>query len=156
MPAGIISEADDGERWRGEVAGAVAVLNGTGGERVMPPGAGARAGYPDSEYAEKGVRIVSSREAVFQTAEVILQVRSPGANPETGAADLALFRRGQTVIGFGEPLTSIYAARVLAERGVSFLAMELIPRITRAQSMDALSSMATIAGYKAALLAADN
>src|SRR5436305_13489336 len=64
-------------------------------------------------------------------------------------------RHGQTVIGFGEPLTAPDAARALAERGVTFLAMELMPRITRAQSMDALSSMATIAGYKAVLIAAD-
>jgi NAD(P) transhydrogenase subunit alpha len=82
-------------------------------------------------------------------------VRAPGANPEAGAADLARFRSGQTVIGFGEPLTALDADRDLAARGVSFLAMELMPRITRAQSMDALSSMATVAGYKAALIAAD-
>ena len=82
-------------------------------------------------------------------------MRSPGANPETGAADLALLRQGQTAIGFGEPLTAGDAARALAERGVTFLAMELMPRITRAQSMDALSSMATVAGYKAVLMAAD-
>ena len=89
------------------------------------------------------------------TAEVILQVRGPGANPETGADDLALLRQGQTAIGFGEPLTAVDAARRLADRGVTFFAMELMPRITRAQSMDVLSSMATIAGYKAVLLAAD-
>jgi NAD(P) transhydrogenase subunit alpha len=65
-------------------------------------------------------------------------------------------RRGQTVIGFGEPLTATDAARALAEHGVTFLSMELMPRITRAQSMDALSSMATIAGYKAVLIAADS
>src|SRR5436309_1808914 len=80
----------------------------------MESNAGARAGFPDSEYAEKGVRIAATREAVFQSAGVILQVRSPGANPETGAADLTLLRAGQTVIGFGEPLTAPYAARVLA------------------------------------------
>ncbi len=121
----------------------------------METGAGARAGFPDPEYAGKGVRI-ASRAEVFATAAVLLQVRSPGANPETGAGDLALMRRGQTVIGFGEPLTALEAARELAERGVTFLSMELMPRITRAQSMDALSSMATIAGYKAVLIAADN
>jgi NAD(P) transhydrogenase subunit alpha len=114
-----------------------------------------RAGVPDSEYAEKGARI-AGREEVFAAAEVILQVRGLGANPETGAADLALFRRGQTAIGFGEPLTALDAARQLAAAGVNFLSMELMPRITRAQSMDALSSMATIAGYKAVLLAADS
>jgi NAD(P) transhydrogenase subunit alpha len=83
-----------------------------------------------------------------------LQVRSLGANPEAGRADLALLHPGQTVIGFGEPLTALDQDSALARTGVSFFAMELMPRITRAQSMDALSSMATIAGYKAVLLAA--
>jgi NAD(P) transhydrogenase subunit alpha len=137
------------------VPGAISVLNKTGVELLMETGAGWNAGFPDAEYTQKGVRL-ASRQEVLATAEVVLQVRSPGANPETGRSDLALFRRGQTVIGFGEPLTAIDAARALADRGVSFLAMELMPRITRAQSMDALSSMATISGYKAALLAADS
>jgi len=134
--------------------GALSVLNKAGAEWIMEVGAGARAGFPDSEYSEKGVRAADRRE-VFATADVILQVRGPGANPEMAAADLALMRRGQAVIGFGEPLTAIDAARRLADRGVTFLAMELMPRITRAQSMDALSSMATVAGYKAVLMAAD-
>ena len=121
----------------------------------MEPGAGASAGFPDSEYVQKGVRL-AARDEVFRAAEVLLQVRGPGANPETGAADLQHLRAGQTAIGFGEALTAGDAAQALAERGVNFLAMELIPRITRAQSMDALSSMATVAGYKAALLAADS
>jgi NAD(P) transhydrogenase subunit alpha len=129
------------------------VLAKTGAEVVVEQGAGESSGYADAEYTAKGARL-AAREEVF-AAEVILQVRAPGANPEAGAADLARFRRGQTVIGFGEPLTAGDAARDMATRGVSFLAMELMPRITRAQSMDALSSMATVAGYKAALLAAD-
>jgi proton-translocating NAD(P)+ transhydrogenase subunit alpha len=136
------------------VPGALSVLNKTGSEFLMESGAGAAAGFPDAEYIEKGVRL-ASREEVFAAADVLLQVRSPGANPETGGRDLALMRRGQTVIGFGEPLTAGDAARGLADAGVTFLSMELMPRITRAQSMDALSSMATIAGYKAVLLAAD-
>jgi NAD(P) transhydrogenase subunit alpha len=137
------------------VPGALGVLAKSGVEWIMQAGAGAAAGFPDAEYAAKGVRVAASREEVFAVADVLLQVRSPGANPETGDGDLALMRRGQTVIGFGEPLTAPDAARALAQRGVSFLSMELMPRITRAQSMDALSSMATIAGYKAVLLAAD-
>jgi NAD(P) transhydrogenase subunit alpha len=152
---GIVSEASPGERRVAMVPGAISVLNKTGVELLMETGAGWNAGFPDAEYSQKGVRL-ASRQEVLATAEVVLQVRSPGANPETGRSDLALFRRGQTVIGFGEPLTAIDAARALADRGVSFLAMELMPRITRAQSMDALSSMATISGYKAALLAADS
>ena len=155
MTVGIVSEISPGERRVAMVPGAIAVLNKTGTQFLMEAGAGLRAGFPDSEYVEKGVRIASSRAEVFQAADVVVEVRSPGANPETGAADLALLRTGQALIGFGEPLTALDAARSLAERGVSFLAMELMPRITRAQSMDALSSMATVAGYKAVLLAAD-
>jgi len=155
MTVGIVSEAAPGERRVAMVPGAIAVFNKTGTEFLMEAGAGLRAGFPDSEYADKGVRIANNREEVFQSAEVVVQVRSPGANPETGAADVALLRPGQTLIGFGEPLTALDAARSLAERGASFLAMELMPRITRAQSMDALSSMATTAGYKAALIAAE-
>ena len=138
------------------VPGAISVLNKTGAQFLIEAGAGARAGFPDSEYLEKGARIAGSRQEVFAAADAILQVRGPGANPEAAAGDLALYRRGQTVIGFGEPLTAADAARQLAECGVNFLAMELMPRITRAQSMDALSSMATVAGYKAVLIAADN
>jgi NAD(P) transhydrogenase subunit alpha len=155
MIVGIVSEVSPGERRVAMVPGAIAVLNKTGTQFLMEAGAGLRAGFPDSEYVDKGVRIANSRAEVFQSADVVLQVRSPGANPETGAADLALLRTGQVVIGFGEPLTALDAARSLAERGVSFLSMELMPRITRAQSMDALSSMATVAGYKAVLLAAN-
>ena len=132
---------------------ALSVLNKSGVEWLMEAGAGMAAGFPDAEYAEKGVRI-ASRAEVFAKADVIVQVRGPGANPEAGAADLAQMRQGQTVIGFGEPLTAFDAARALAERGITFLSMELMPRITRAQSMDALSSMATVAGYKAVLIGA--
>ena len=155
MIVGFVCEGAPGERRVAMAPSAISVLNKTGIELIMEPGAGAEAGFPDSDYIEKGVRIAAGRAEVFREAEVIVQVRSAGANPETGGRDLALLRQGQTAIGFGEPLTAPEAARQLAERGVTFLAMELMPRITRAQSMDALSSMATIAGYKAALLAAD-
>jgi H+-translocating NAD(P) transhydrogenase subunit alpha len=152
---GIVSESLPGERRVAMTPGALSVLKKTNVELLMESGAGVAAGMPDAEYVEKGVRM-ARREDVFASSEVILQVRSLGANLQAGRADLAHLRRGQAVIGFGEPLTSIDAARDLAERGVSFLSMELMPRITRAQSMDALSSMATIAGYKAALMAADS
>jgi len=154
LTVGIVSESAPGERRVAMVPGTVSVFNKTGVQLVIESGAGERAGFPDREYSDKGVRI-ASRADVFAAADVLLQVRSPGANPETGADDIASMRSGQTVIGFGEPLTSAGTARSLAQRGVTFLAMELMPRITRAQSMDALSSMATIAGYKAVLLGAD-
>jgi NAD(P) transhydrogenase subunit alpha len=154
ITVGVVRESAPGEQRVAMVPSALAVLNKSGVDFLMESGAGLRAGFRDSEYTEKGVR-VATRAEVFHAADVLLQVRSPGANPEAGASDLQLMRRGQTVIGFGEPLTSVDTARALADCGVTFLAMELMPRITRAQSMDALSSMATVAGYKAVLIAAD-
>ncbi len=156
ITVGVVAESAPEERRVAMVPGALGVLNKTGVEWLLETGAGAAAGFADSEYTAKGARIALGRAEVFAAADAILQVRTPGANPENAAADLSLYRRGQTVIGFGEPLTAVDAARALAARGVSFLAMELMPRVTRAQSMDALSSMATVAGYKAALIAADN
>jgi NAD(P) transhydrogenase subunit alpha len=154
--AGVVTESAPGERRVALVPSALTLFAKTGIQILMQPGAGLAAGFLDAEYAEKGVRIAKDRAAVFAESQVVLQVRSLGANPETGSSDLRLIRPGQVLIGFGEPLTAGDAAKALAERRASFLAMELMPRITRAQSMDALSSMATIAGYKAVLIAADN
>ncbi|HEV2687370.1 MAG TPA: Re/Si-specific NAD(P)(+) transhydrogenase subunit alpha [Bryobacteraceae bacterium] len=119
---------------------------------IVEQGAGAEAGFPDDQFVARGARL-GTRAEVFQS-DIVVQVRSLGANPDAGRADLALMKRGQTIIGFGEPLTALDADNDLAGAGVSFFSMELMPRITRAQSMDALSSMATIAGYRAVLLAA--
>jgi H+-translocating NAD(P) transhydrogenase subunit alpha len=154
LQIGFVTESFPGELRVAMIPAALSVFQKTGAGFLMESGAGLRAGFPDAEYAAKGVQL-ATREEVFRTADVLLQVRSPGANPFCGMSDAAAMHSGQTVIGFGEPLTSLDAARTLADRGVTFLSMELMPRITRAQSMDALSSMATIAGYKAVLLAAD-
>src|SRR5260370_13527999 len=96
MIVGIVAEAAPGERRVAMVPSAISVLNKTAVELLMEPGAGLKAGFPDSEYVEKGVRLADSREEVFREAEVILQVRRPGANPETGAADLPRLRQGPT------------------------------------------------------------
>ena len=134
---------------------AMEMLAKSGVEFLVEPGAGAASGFSDTEYRDKGARLAQDRAEVFASSEVVVQVRTLGANPEAGQADLPLIRRGQVLIGFAEPLTALREATALAECGATELAMELMPRITRAQSMDALSSMATIAGYKAVLLAAD-
>jgi NAD(P) transhydrogenase subunit alpha len=120
---------------------------------IVEQSAGVDAGFPDEQYLARGAHIASRRE-VFQQAEIIAQIRTLGANPVAGRDDLPLLRSGQTLIGLGEPLTSVRESADLAATGVSYFAAELIPRITRAQSMDVLSSMATIAGYRAVLLAA--
>jgi NAD(P) transhydrogenase subunit alpha len=155
LKIGIVTESAPGERRVAMAPQALAVLNKSAVEFLMEPGAGSRAGFPDADFTSRNVSL-AARAEIFAAADVVLQVRSPGANPECGAADIARMRRGQAVIGLGEPLTALESNRALAHAGVSFLAMELMPRITRAQSMDALSSMATIAGYKAVLIAADS
>ena len=121
-------------------------LKKAGLDVVIETGAGAAAGFPDAAFREQGASIVS-RSEVFQTADILLQVR---AAPASGP-----LRSGQVVIGFADPLGAPQAVRDIAATGATLLSMELMPRITRAQSMDALSSMATIAGYKGVLLAAD-
>jgi NAD(P) transhydrogenase subunit alpha len=120
---------------------------------IVEYSAGLDAGFTDEEYARRGVRL-GTRAEVFAAADVIAQARTGGANPGFGQQDLALMRRGQILIAFGDPLTSPAECLELAQAGVSFFAMELVPRITRAQAMDALSSMASIAGYEAVLIAA--
>ena len=154
MIVGVPTDTFPGERRVAIIPATVPVLAKAGLEVLLEPGAGTSAGFPDAAYTEKGARLAADRAQVFADAEVILQVRALGANPVEGRQDLVLLRPGQTVIGFSEPLGEPQAARDLAARGVTAFSMELIPRITRAQSMDALSSMATIAGYKAVLLAA--
>jgi NAD(P) transhydrogenase subunit alpha len=129
------------------------VLQKSGIGVIVEHSAGSEAGFPDEIYLARGARL-GSRDEVFREAEIIAQVRCLGGNPEAGRSDLPLFRSGQALVGFGEPLTALKESSDLAETGASFFALELMPRITRAQSMDALSSMATISGYRAVLLAA--
>src|ERR1700759_640496 len=124
-------------------------------EVVVEAGSGVSAGYLDADYEAKGAKIAAQRADVFSAADVIVQVLAYGANDRTGEEDLPLLRRDQAVIGFLRPLGSNESIQRIAERGVRAFALELLPRITRAQSMDVLSSMATVAGYKAVLLAAD-
>ncbi len=153
ITVGVPKETYPGERRVALIPRACEALKKAGVTVVVESSAGVDAGFPDQHYEQRGVA-VASREMVFANADVIAQVRALGANPAAGRADLALLKRGQVVIGFAEPLTAIRECSDLAQAGVSLLAMELIPRITRAQSMDALSSMATIAGYESVLLAA--
>jgi NAD(P) transhydrogenase subunit alpha len=146
-------ETYPGEQRVALVPAHLAALAKLGAEVLVERGAGVAAGYPDEEYTAKGAKL-ADRDEVFAQADLVAQVRSGGANPEAGAADLPRMREGQTIVGFSDPLGAPEAAKQLAERKVTALSMELIPRISRAQSMDALSSMATVAGYKAVLIAA--
>lgn len=143
---GIPKETAAGETRVALAPGDIARLTKAGLHVIIETGAGERAGYLDSAYVEKGARLAESREALFNEAGVIAMVRSDG--------EPLPLRPGQMCVSFLDPLWRPESLEPLAAAGVTAFAMELMPRITRAQGMDALSSMATIAGYRAVLLAA--
>src|SRR5215471_12751596 len=151
MVVGVPKESFPGERRVALVPVVIPALTKAGWEVVVETGAGVEAGYPDPAYAEKGARVLPARADVWQAADAVVQVLSYGSNDQTGRADLPLMRREQCLVGFLRPLGRLETLQQLATTGVTAFAVELIPRITRAQSMDALSSMATICGYKAVL-----
>ena len=155
MIVGVPRESFPGERRVALVPLVVPNLTKAGFEVLVEAGAGANAGYPDAEYVSKGAKIVASRAEVFRAADIVVQVLCYGSNDKTGKADVPLYRPGQVLIGFLRPLGSIESIQEIASKGVISFSVELMPRTTRAQSMDALSSMATICGYKAVVLAAD-
>ena len=155
MIVAVAKETFPGEKRVALAPVSVPLLVKAGIEVKIEQGAGQNAGYPDSHYTEKGAQIVSSRDEIFK-ADIVLQVRAYGANQEAGKADLDRLTKGQIVIGTCDPLGAAEANQEYAGRGVTLFGLEMIPRITRAQSMDVLSSMATIAGYKAVLLSADH
>jgi H+-translocating NAD(P) transhydrogenase subunit alpha len=147
MRVGIPKETWPGETRVAVVPAAVPGLLKAGLEVVVETGAGTAAGFTDEMYRTHGATLLT-RSELFKSSDIVLKVR---ATP----AELSSLRSGQTVIGFADPLGAPQVIRDLAPTGATLFSMELMPRITRAQSMDALSSMATIAGYKGVLLAAD-
>ncbi len=133
------------------------VLAKIGLQVIVERGAGVAAGFPDAEYEAAGARLVADRAAVFAEADIVTAVRLAGADDPTVAADdVRRLRDGQILIAAMEPLWAAKALEPWASTGARAFALELIPRITRAQSMDILSSMATVAGYKGVLLAASS
>jgi len=153
---GVPRETYPGERRVALVPLVVPILTKAGFEVLVESNAGLQAGYPDAQYVEKGAQIVPSRSTLFGNADVIVQILCYGSNDVTGKEDLELLRRDQVLIGFLRPFGSREAVQQIADRGVTAFSVELVPRTTRAQSMDALSSMGTICGYKAVLIAADS
>jgi H+-translocating NAD(P) transhydrogenase subunit alpha len=154
MIVAVPRESYPGERRVALIPAAVPPLVKAGMEILVETGAGQQAGFPDQMYLDKGAKIAAKRAEVF-AADIVLQVRAAGSNPQAGQAGMKLFRKGQVVIGLCDPLGSPKPAAEIAAKGVSLFSLELLPRITRAQSMDVLSSQASIAGYRAVLLAAE-
>lgn len=155
MILGVPKESYPGERRVAVVPGVVPALTKAGIEVLLEAGAGVEAGYPDKDYSDKGAKLAAERSEVFRASDIIAQVLCFGSNDVNGKTDLPLMRSGQAVVGFLRPLGKLEDLQALANTGVTSFAVELMPRSTRAQSMDALSSMGTICGYKAVLMAAD-
>lgn len=153
MRVAVVKETYLGERRVGLVPTHVPALVKAGLEVLVEAGAGEAAGFADQQYLDKGAKIAVSREEAF-AADIVVQVRALGANLDAGRDDLHLLRSGQVLLGMCDPLGEPRAAEEVARTGATLFALELIPRTTRAQSMDVLSSMATIVGYRAVLLAA--
>jgi NAD(P) transhydrogenase subunit alpha len=153
---GVPKEIYPGDRRVALVPAVLPTLTKAGFEVHIQSGAGVEAGYPDSQYADKGGKIIADRAAIFGAADIVVQMLCYGSNDITGKQDVALFRRDQILVGFLRPFGTKEVLQEIASAGVTAFSVELMPRTTRAQSMDALSSMATVAGYKAVLVAADS
>lgn len=156
MIVSVPRETYPGERRVALVPGGVTELAKHDCQVKIESGAGIAAGFSDDAYRENGAEVVGDRGALFEAADLLLMVRTPGANPAEGQADLDRLSGRHTLVGTADPLGNPQVAQQLAERGTTLFALEMLPRITRAQSMDVLSSMATIAGYKAVLLGAEH
>ena len=150
----VTKESDPAENRVALVPTAVSALTKLGARILVEADAGTAAGFPDEAFVAAGAEIVSDRTELIKQADIVLQVRSLGACGEHGGSDIELFQDGQVLISSNDPLTFSDPVRAVADRGVTAFSLELVPRITRAQSMDILSSMATVAGYRGVLLAA--
>ena len=154
MIIGIPSEIKTGERRVAMSPVNVKSLTDKGIKVLFQANAGDASGYPDAEYEQAGATITTDRAEIFAAADILLQVQSFGSNNDNSDGDLGSLRSGQVVIGMMDPLATPSAAKAVAGTGATAIALELVPRISRAQSMDVLSSMATLAGYKAVLMGA--
>ena len=155
MLIGVPREISRGERRVALVPDVVPQLTRAGHRVIVERGAGQRAGFTDEAYRAAGCDLADVPPEIYSTAQMILKVQRPGREEASGEAELDLFREGTVLIGLLQPSGDPALFQQLAERKIIACSMELVPRTTRAQMMDALSSQSTVAGYKAVLLAAN-
>ncbi len=155
MKIGIPCEHQADETRVSLTPGVLPLLLRDGHSVLVQTRAGARAHFTDAQYAQAGARIVASAETLYAEADAIFRVQPPLVSASNGPSEIDQLREGTALLGLLDPLAHPDLVAALEARRVTSYALELIPRISRAQSMDALTSMATIAGYKAVLLAAD-
>ena len=156
MKIGVPKENTPGERRVALVPDSVAKLVKSGFDVAVEAGAGEPAMFFDDQFEKAGAEIEPDAARVYGSADVILKVRSPMERNGAGVHEVDLLREGTLLIAFLQPLTNVGMVKRLADRGVTSFSMDAVPRIARAQSMDALSSMASVSGYKAALMAAES
>lgn len=150
MKIGAPREIFEGENRVAMTPDSVLALAKLGHTAVVEAGAGAKAGFTDAAYQAAGAEVVPDAKAVFAAADVVVKVRGPEA------AEAALLKKGQTLISFFWPAQNADLLDQVAKQGATVVAMDMVPRISRAQKMDALSSMANIAGYRAVIEAGNN
>lgn len=156
MKVGVPKEIVAGENRVALVPAAVGVLQKAGLRILVECGAGKGASFPDRDYEAAGTTMVSDPVALFREADVVLKVQRPAINPALGKHEVDMMREGTVLISFLQPMTDADLVKALAERKITSFSMDRIPRIARAQKMDALSSQSTVAGYKAVLIAASS
>ncbi len=156
MRIGIPKEIHEGERRVATTPEVAELIKKLGFEIAIESGAGSESNYSDDAYREVAVTVAEDAKTLYDTSDIILKVRAPEAHPELSLDEFALLREGQTLISFIQPGQNEELVKKLSEKKVSVLAMDSIPRISRAQKMDALSSMANIAGYRAVVEAAQH
>ncbi len=156
MKIGVPKEILENETRVALVPSAISALTRAKHTVLIESGAGVAPSFSDQEYQNAGATIVRDAVELYRASEVILKLNPPQMHPQTGKHEVLLMNEGATYLGYLAPFSNLDAIRHLAARRVTSFAMEFVPRITRAQSMDALSSMATVAGYKAVLLAAQH
>jgi NAD(P) transhydrogenase subunit alpha len=155
MKIGVPKEVREGETRVALIPQTVMELKKMEFEILIEKGAGEKALFSDEAYKKAGATIVDDAKKLYQEADIVLKVQPPQKHPKAKKHELELMKEGSTLVGFLSPWTNRDLVEQMQARKITAFAMELIPRITRAQSMDALSSMATVAGYKAVLIAAD-
>jgi len=154
MKLGIPKERRSNERRVAASADTVKKFVGLGFEVIVETGAGAGAAIPDSQYQAAGATIAPDEAGALGEADIVLKVQRPLTEAEGGPDEVALMKRGAILVGILTPYQAREQVKHYAEAGISAFAMELLPRITRAQAMDVLSSQANLAGYRAVLEAA--
>jgi NAD(P) transhydrogenase subunit alpha len=156
LTIGLTRESHPDEKRVALTPATVSELKKAGFEVVVEASAGVRADISDEDFVGAGARVEASRDGVVNAADIICSVSALGANPENKDEALDVLKKGKVLVASCAPLDDTDAMKSAAETGGTLFALELVPRITRAQSMDVLSSMATLAGYKAVLVAASN